>query len=69
MDCNHGKLATSSQAIGSPALGSRFVFNDYNIEIDFDKCDGVVEMVWATDVTHQTTHPDINKLQEQNNII
>lgn len=35
--------------------GARFVFSDYNVEVNFDKCDGVVEMVWATDINHYST--------------
>lgn len=26
------------------------------MEIDFDECDGVIEMVWASDVQHYSTH-------------
>ncbi|EGG05986.1 uncharacterized protein MELLADRAFT_87489 [Melampsora larici-populina 98AG31] len=32
-----------------------FSFPEYNIQVSFEDCDGVVEMVWAMDVEHQTT--------------
>lgn len=35
--------------------GGYFSFPEYNISVGFEHCDGVVEMVWATDVEHQTT--------------
>jgi hypothetical protein len=36
--------------------GAQFVFPDDNFEINFDACDGVVEMVWASNIRHYSTH-------------
>ncbi|EGG04323.1 uncharacterized protein MELLADRAFT_89499 [Melampsora larici-populina 98AG31] len=36
-------------------LGSCFVLDDYNLEVDLDACDGVIELLWRTKVHHRTT--------------
>ncbi|KAG0139244.1 hypothetical protein CROQUDRAFT_55001 [Cronartium quercuum f. sp. fusiforme G11] len=43
----------------NPALdnvqGATFMIDDYNTEIFFDECDGVVEIIWQADINHHST--------------
>ncbi|EGG00995.1 uncharacterized protein MELLADRAFT_92839 [Melampsora larici-populina 98AG31] len=36
-------------------MGGRFVLNDYNVDVNLEASDGVIEMIWNSQVHHQTT--------------
>ncbi|EGG07267.1 uncharacterized protein MELLADRAFT_85892 [Melampsora larici-populina 98AG31] len=36
-------------------IGARFVLDDYNLEVDLDSSDGVLELIWNTQVNHHTS--------------
>ncbi|EGG01581.1 uncharacterized protein MELLADRAFT_92051 [Melampsora larici-populina 98AG31] len=44
-----------STAPQGDTIGSRFVLDDYNFDVNLDACDGVIEMVWNSQVNHHTT--------------
>lgn len=37
------------------SVGARFILDDYRIMVDYDACDGVVEMLWSSKIHHHTT--------------
>ncbi len=47
----------SANGTHGKVLGSHFFLDDYNLFINYDLCDGVVEQVWNTQVRHHTPAP------------
>ncbi|EGG05857.1 uncharacterized protein MELLADRAFT_87712 [Melampsora larici-populina 98AG31] len=45
--------------------GSQFFLDNYNVTVDFDACDGVVEMLWASQTDHHTSN---SKTFNKNNV-
>lgn len=40
------------------AVGSCFFLDDYNVMVDYDACDGVVEMLWNSHIEHHTSNSE-----------
>ncbi|EGG07762.1 uncharacterized protein MELLADRAFT_85489 [Melampsora larici-populina 98AG31] len=50
-----GKLySLKNDTFQGDSVGACFVLDDYNITVDYDACDGVVEMLWASQIHHHT---------------
>jgi hypothetical protein len=51
-----GKLySLKNDVFQGDSIGAQFHLDDYNIMVDYDACDGVVEMLWASQTHHHTS--------------
>ncbi|EGG02568.1 uncharacterized protein MELLADRAFT_66274 [Melampsora larici-populina 98AG31] len=59
INCKTGKLYSLKNAeFKGNNVGSCFFLDDYNIVVDYDECDGVVEMLWNSHIEHHTSNSE-----------
>ncbi len=54
---NRASGSLASSGVDGKILGSKFCLDDYNVFINYDLCDGVVEQLWNTQIRHHTPPP------------
>ncbi len=59
-------LLSSSRAseMSGGVTGGKFCLDDYNVCVNYDLCDGVVEQVWNTQIRHHTPPPTFFDCQQ-----